>query len=73
MHDVLNPAKMTAALVYAGIGLLVFFVSFVIFDKATPQYHLWDEVIHKQNKALAIVIGAVSIAMSIVIAAAIVG
>lgn len=58
------------ALVYASFGLLLFCAAFAIIDKFTP-YHLWDEIVKERNTALAILIGALSIGMSIIIASAV--
>jgi putative membrane protein len=62
--------NIVAALAYAFIGILIFILSFVIIDKATP-YHLWKEIVQEHNMALAILIGAMSIGICIIIAAAI--
>jgi uncharacterized membrane protein YjfL (UPF0719 family) len=61
---------MVAAVVYATIGLLIFGVAFVVVDRLTP-YHLWKEIIDEKNSALAIVVGAVAIGISIIVASAI--
>jgi putative membrane protein len=61
---------MVAALVYAAIGLVVFAVAFVLVDRLTP-YNLWRELIDEKNSALAIVVGAVAIGISIIVSAAI--
>ena len=63
-------APMLAALVYAAIGLIVFAVAFLIVDRLTP-YHLWREIIDEKNVALAVVVGAVAIGISIIVASAI--
>ena len=63
-------APIIAALVYAAIGLAVFGVAFVLVDKFTP-YSLWKELIDEHNTALAIVVGAVAIGISIIVSAAI--
>jgi uncharacterized membrane protein YjfL (UPF0719 family) len=60
-----------AAVVFALIGITVFIVTFVVIDRVTP-YTLWKEIIEEHNNALAILIGAISIALSIIIAAAII-
>src|SRR5882757_791621 len=62
--------NVVSALAYAFIGILIFILSFVIIDKATP-YHLWKEIVQEHNMALAILIGAMSIGICIIIAAAI--
>ncbi len=59
-----------AALVYATLGLVVFGVAFVVVDRLTP-YHLWKEIIDEKNSALAIVVGAVAVGISIIVASAI--
>ena len=63
-------APMIAALVYAAIGLVIFGVAFVVVDRLTP-YHLWKEIVDEKNTALAIVVGALAIGISIIISAAI--
>ena len=63
-------APMVAALVYATLGLVIFGVAFVVVDRLTP-YHLWKEIIDEKNSALAIVVGAMAIGISIIVASAI--
>ena len=63
-------APMIAALIYAAIGLVLFAVAFVVVDRLTP-YSLWRELIDEQNTALAIVVGAVAIGISIIVSSAI--
>jgi putative membrane protein len=58
------------ALIYSVLGILIFAISFAIIDKMTP-YHLWKEIVEDKNIALAILIGALSIGMCIIIAAAV--
>ncbi len=58
------------ALVYALLGIVLFVISFAILDKLTP-YALWKEIIEEHNTALAILVGAMSIGMCIIIAAAV--
>jgi putative membrane protein len=65
-------AHIGAALFYSALGLVILVISFEVFDKVTP-YKLWEEIIQKQNRALATVVGSICVAMSIIIAAAIVG
>lgn len=68
----LRPSAFFGSILYALIGVLVFWASFVVIDKLTP-YDLWQELVEKQNMALAIVVGAVAIGLSVIIAAAVVG
>jgi uncharacterized membrane protein YjfL (UPF0719 family) len=50
--------------------VLIFWISFIIIDKITP-YNLWLEIVEKQNKALALVVAAMSLGICIIVAAAI--
>src|SRR5271163_4592632 len=59
-----------SALVFAFIGMLIFIIAFVVMDKLTP-YHLWKEIVQEHNMALAILVGAMSLGICIIIAAAI--
>lgn len=63
-------ANILSALVFTFIGLLVFVVAFLIMDKITP-YHLWKEIVQEHNLALAVLLGAMSIGICIIIASAI--
>ena len=58
------------SIVYALLGVLIFGFCFMLIDKLTP-YHLWHEIIEKQNRALALVVAAMSLGICIIIAAAI--
>jgi putative membrane protein len=60
------------SILYALIGVVVFWISFVLVDKLTP-YKLWEEIVEHKNVALAIVVGAVAIAIGQIVAAAIHG
>ena len=58
------------AAVYAGLGIVIFVGAFALVDKLTP-YALWKEIVEEKNTALAVLVGAVSIGMCIIIAAAV--
>ncbi len=66
----MNISALVNALVYSVLGILIFVVAFLIIDKMTP-YHLWKEIVEDKNVALAVLIGALSIGMCIIIAAAV--
>jgi len=72
MRSILDPNHLAAAVVYSVLGVAVFAAGFVLADKLTP-YDLWKELVEKQNRALATVVGAVAVAMGLIIAAAISG
>jgi uncharacterized membrane protein YjfL (UPF0719 family) len=65
-----HPGYALNAIVYAALGIVIFAVAFAIVDKMTP-YHLWKEIVQEHNTALAILVGAMSIGMCIIIAAAV--
>ena len=68
----LRPEIIFGSVLYAVIGIVVLGLFFVIVDKLTP-YHLWTEIVDKKNIALAIVLGAVCIAVGLIVAAAVHG
>jgi putative membrane protein len=59
-----------SALVFVLLGIVIFVGTFVVVDKMTP-YHLWKEIVEDKNVALAILLGAMSIGLCIIIAAAV--
>ena len=68
----LKPGIIAGSVIYALIGVAIFWICFVLVDKLTP-YRLWDEIIEKKNVALAIVVGAMCIAIGLIVAAAVHG
>jgi uncharacterized membrane protein YjfL (UPF0719 family) len=68
----LKPEIVFGSILYALIGVVIFWLCFMIVDKLTP-YHLWDEIVHKKNTALAIVVGSMAIAIGLIVAAAVHG
>ena len=65
-----NPGNLLNAAIYAILGIVIFILCFFLLDKMTP-YHLWREITEDKNIALAILIGAISLGMCIIIAAAV--
>jgi len=68
----LKPAAFFGSILYAMIGIVVFWGSFILIDKLTP-YKLWEELVEKHNVALAIVVGSMAIGVSMIVSAAIHG
>lgn len=58
------------AVIFAALGIALFIIAFWLWDRATP-YSLWKEIIEEKNTALAIVVGAMSIGLCLIIAVAI--
>ncbi len=68
--EMIKPGIVITSLVFALMGVVIFWLCFVIIDKITP-YDLWGEIVEKQNVALALVIAAMSLGICVIIAAAI--
>ena len=69
--DVQTNARNGGLSVLGGLGLVMFMLFFYVMDKITP-YRLWHEILQEHNTALAILVGAIALGMSIIVAAAIV-
>lgn len=65
-------AALINSLLFAGIGVVVFVIGFVILDLLTPG-KLWEEINVKQNRAVAHFAGSIAIGLAIIVAAAIHG
>ena len=59
-----------SALIYAGIGIAVFFLVLTLVEVAT-KYSINKKIAQEANVALAIVLGSMILALGIIIAAAI--
>lgn len=60
------------AVLFSSIGIAMFVVALRIFDRITPG-NFWRELLEEDNVALAIVVGAVALGISTIVAAAIHG
>ncbi|MBV9180183.1 MAG: DUF350 domain-containing protein [Acidobacteria bacterium] len=58
------------AMIYAAMGIVIFAGAFLVIDKVTP-YNLWKEIVQEHNTALAILLGAMSLGICVIIAAAV--
>lgn len=63
-------SNIVAAVVFALIGIVLFILAFMIFDKLTPG-SLWKELLDDQNTALGVLMAGIAIALAIILAAAI--
>ena len=68
----MKPGIFVGSALFALLGVAVFWICFVIIDKLTP-YSLWEEIVEKKNVALAIVVGAMCIAIGLIVSAAVHG
>ena len=62
--------NLVAAVAFATLGILIFAAAIVILDRITPGA-LWREIIEEHNTALAILVGLMSLGISVIIAAAV--
>ncbi len=72
MENVIDFSHLISAVVYTIFGSVAFAVAFKVMNILTPN-DFWVEILEEHNTALAIVVGAVSIGLSIIIAAAVRG
>lgn len=64
IHAIVN------SIIFSVIGVVMMVIAFFVFDKLTP-YNLWQELVERQNTALSVVVGAITIAIAVIIASAI--
>ncbi len=72
MVEWFRPGAFVGSIVFALVGVAIFWLCFVIIDKITP-YKLWEEIVEKQNMALGLVVAAMCLGISLIVAAAIHG
>ncbi len=72
MDQVLNLKYVVAALLYSAIGLIIYALGFYFMNLAAKG-QLWKEIIDEHNTSLAVVMGAISLGIAIIIASAIHG
>ena len=60
------------SLIFSLLGVVVFWVCFIVIDKLTP-YDLWGEIVKENNMSLAIVVAAMCLGIAIIVASAIHG
>jgi len=65
-------AALVNSIVFSVLGVVIFWLSFMAIDTLTP-YNLWKEISQDRNVALAIIVGAMSLGICTIIAAAIHG
>lgn len=72
MEQVIHIKYVLNALLFSGVGLVVLAIAFVVFDKLTPG-NLWKEIVEEHNIALAITVGAMTLAIAQIISSSIHG
>ncbi|GAA5178715.1 hypothetical protein GCM10025771_18590 [Niveibacterium umoris] len=72
MEQFFNAKPLLSSIVYSILGVVVFWVSFIVVDKITP-YDLWREIVKERNLPLAIIVAAMCLGIANIVAAAIHG
>ena len=70
--DLINLKYIVNSLLFSALGIIVFWLAFVVIDKITP-YDLWREIVKERNQALATVVAAMCLGIALIVAAAIHG
>lgn len=70
MFETIKLAEIVSTIVYSALGLGLFIISWLIIEALTP-FSLRKEIEEDQNLALAVLIGAVFIALAIMISSVI--
>jgi uncharacterized membrane protein YjfL (UPF0719 family) len=71
MEDILGK-YLVASLLFSAVGIVILGGGFYMFDRLTP-YDLWKQIVEEKNTALALVVGAMTIAIGMIISSAIHG
>jgi putative membrane protein len=61
----------TNSILYSFLGIAILVIAFVIVEVLTPKHNLRQEILEKQNMAVAILAGFFMLAVAIIIASAI--
>jgi putative membrane protein len=72
MEQFIQIKQIVSALLFSIIGIVALWISTWILDQLTPG-DLWKEIILEKNLPLALVVGAKTIAIALIVAAAIHG
>jgi putative membrane protein len=70
MNEYIQIKAIYASVVYSILGVIILIISFLIIEKITPE-NTWKEIVQNKNTAVAIIIAAYILAISIIIASAI--
>jgi uncharacterized membrane protein YjfL (UPF0719 family) len=70
--DWFRPGVFFGSMLFALMGVGIFWLCFLVIDKLTP-YKLWTEIVEHKNVALAIVVASMCIAIGMIVAASVHG
>ena len=71
MEEALNIKNILNAIIFSGVGLVAFALSYIVFDLITPKVSIWKEIVEKENMAVAVFLGSMFIGMALIIASAV--
>lgn len=69
--ELINAQAAVNSIVFAAIGIVILLAVFVLIEVITPKYNVWQEIVEKQNRALATLLGSFLLGIAIIIAAAV--
>lgn len=72
MSNLINLNYLVNSIVFSLVGFIMLGLGFYVFDKLTP-WKLWKEIIEEQNIPLAIIVAAMVLGISYIIASSIAG
>ncbi len=72
MEHYIHLKSVINSILYSFLGLGIFTFAYYVFEKLTPG-NFWKEILEEHNMALAILVGAVVLGTSMIIAASIGG
>jgi uncharacterized membrane protein YjfL (UPF0719 family) len=61
------------SILFSAIGIGVLIVAFFAIGIPNKNYHLWHQIVEKQNIALAILMGSFAISVGLIVSAAVRG
>ena len=70
--DLIHAQPVVNSIIYSFLGIIILIIAYFIIEKITPE-NTWKEVVQKNNIAVAIVLAAFIIGISMIISAAIHG
>jgi len=69
MDELISVKSIANSIVFSIIGIVILCGGYIAFDKMTPG-NFWKEILEEHNNALAILLGAITIAFGLIISAA---
>jgi len=72
MLNLINLNYLANSVIFSLVGFIMLGLGFYLFDKLTP-WKLWKEIIEEQNMSLAIIVAAMVLGISYIIASSITG